>query len=25
VTRERRGKAYKYKIAPKYQTMFINA
>jgi len=25
VLRERRGKAYKYKISPKYQTMFINA
>jgi type II secretory pathway predicted ATPase ExeA len=24
VTRERRGKAYKYKISPKFQTMFIN-
>jgi len=24
VTRERKGKAYKYKISPKFQTMFIN-
>ena len=25
VTREREGKAYKYKISPKFQTMFVNA
>jgi general secretion pathway protein A len=25
VTRERRGKSYKYRIAPKFQTMFVNA
>ncbi|MCD6496110.1 MAG: AAA family ATPase [Candidatus Aenigmarchaeota archaeon] len=25
VVRERRGKAYRYKISPKFQTMFVNA
>ena len=24
VTRERKGKAFKYRISPKFQTMFIN-